>query len=102
MGAELKTVLTTEELTSMVKGFSDSILDQTGDERELLTTYGPKLNDILTGRASERSNKQKEIAASFITEYLAKNPTARRTESGLIYHETEAGDGKQVLITFFL
>ena len=83
-------------MLSMVQGFGDSMTNKSGDERELLTTYGPKLNDILTGRANEKSNKQKELSASFINEYLAKNPSAKKTESGLIYHETVEGTGVQV------
>ena len=101
VGAELKNILTKDELLSMLEGFGDSMTNKSGDERELLTTYGPKLNEILTARASEKVSKQKELSANFIAEYLAKNPSAKQTGSGLIYHEIVEGTGAQVSLTIY-
>lgn len=95
VGGELKGILTPAELDSMIKGFSDSILDKAGDERALLQTYGPKLNELLTSRQGRLLEAEKKKGADFITSYLLKNPRAIKTASGLIFNELIAGIGKQ-------
>jgi FKBP-type peptidyl-prolyl cis-trans isomerase FkpA len=84
-----------EELTVLINGFSDSLLNKAGDEKALLQTYGPKINEILGSRGSQVMNKEKERGTSFATKYLLTNPKAVKTPSGLIYHEIIAGIGKQ-------
>ena len=96
VGGELKGTLTPEELQTMVLGFSDSITDKSGDEKALLTKYGPMINELLTSRAHVVVDQEKKKGLEYITKYLTENPTAINTASGLVYHETVAGLGKQV------
>ena len=96
VGGELKGTLTPEELQTMVLGFSDSIADKSGDEKALLTKYGPMINELLTSRAHVVVDQEKKKGLEYITKYLTENPTAINTASGLVYHETVAGLGKQV------
>jgi FKBP-type peptidyl-prolyl cis-trans isomerase len=65
------------------------------DDRKLLSTYGPKLNEVLQGRAGKAIQAEKEKGASFQTKYLLSNPKAVKTSSGLIYNEIIAGVGAQ-------
>jgi len=100
VGAELKTTLSKEELQVTIKGFTDALLGQAGDERELLSKYGPALNEILQGRASQASNAEKERGAAFATKFLLSNPKAIKTPSGLIFLETGlVGDGPKPKLT---
>ena len=52
VGSELKTILAKDELEIAVKGFSDSLLGLAGDEKELLSKYGPSniylIRELLT------------------------------------------------------
>jgi hypothetical protein len=96
VGGELKGVLTPEELKQMIVGFSDSINDKVEDHRALLTKYGPMINEVLQSRAHVVVDKEKKSGLEFVTKYLHENPTAVNTASGLVYHETVAGMGKQV------
>jgi len=98
VGSELKNILSKEELQSMLQGFNDSMLDKFAldEERNLLMAYGPKLNELIQSRASEKVAKENLKATSYIADYLTANPGAKATPSGLIYHETLAGSGKQV------
>ena len=96
VGAELKPQLTKEELESVVKGFTDSLTDKIPDEMTMLSTYGPKINELLTSRMSRQADGEKEKGLLFITKYLTENPSAINTESGLVYHETLPGLGTQV------
>lgn len=100
VGADLKPVLSEAEIAEMIKGFTDSMNGKAGDERQLLTKYGPKLNDVLTARAGKAVEMEKSKGAAFAAKYLLNNAKAVKTASGLIYHETVAGIGKQVL--FFI
>ena len=61
----------------------------------MLTTYGPKLNEVLQGRAGKAIETEKKKGFEFITKYLLGNPKAVKTPSGLIYTETFAGIGGQ-------
>lgn len=96
VSGELKPILSAEELTKMIAGFSDSIQNKVEDEKAVLTTYGPKLNELLQGRAHMAVDGEKRKGLEFIHKYLSENATAINTASGLVYHETVAGLGKQV------
>lgn len=97
VGGELKGILTADELKVMIDGFSDAMVDAIDDEkaREALMTYGPKLNEILQGRAGKAVGEEKKRGESFCTSYLLKNPKAKLTSSGLIFNEIIAGVGAQ-------
>lgn len=96
VGGELKGVLTKEELALMIQGFGDSIQDHVVDDKALLMTYGPKINEMLNARAHVVTDKERKKGLLYVTKYLTENPTAINTESGLVYHELVPGIGKQV------
>ena len=95
VGGELKGILTKEEIVILCEGFADSMKSQAGDETQLLTQYGPKLNEILTGRASLAVDAEKKKGADFASSFLLKNPRAILRPSGLIFNEIIAGVGPQ-------
>lgn len=95
VGGELKTILSKEEVSVVLDGFSASMKDEVDNDMEILQAYGPKLNELLQARASDLVGNEKKAGEDFRMKYLLENPTATRTESGLIYHETLAGTGKQ-------
>lgn len=95
VGGELKGILSAEETEQMLAGFGDSMKAKIDDERTLLATYGPQLNEILNARATKVIKAEKDKGASFLTKYLLSNSRAVQTSSGMIYHETFAGVGPQ-------
>lgn len=101
VGGELKGILTTEELEAMVSGFGASITSKLSadDEKTLLMTHGPKLNEILNGRADKALNAEKKKGEDFIVKYLLGNPRAIKTPSGLVFSEIIAGVGPQATLS---
>lgn len=95
VGAEVKGLMSPEELDAMLKGFGDSMLDKSGDERALLMKYGPQLNEILTARATKTITEEKQRGADFLNKYLLSNPKAIKMPSGLVFHDIIMGIGKQ-------
>ena len=93
VGGELKGMLSQEESKAMLAGFSDSMLGKVADERNVLQTYGPKLNEVLVARSNAAVEGNKKAGADFLENYLRSNPSAVRTESGLVFHEKQAGSG---------
>lgn len=98
VGGEIKGILTKEEIDVMLSGFSDSMTNNISNDMEVLQTYGPKLNDLLTGRAQKAIVEEKKNGESFQVKYLLSNPKAVKTSSGLIYNEIIAGVGAQATI----
>jgi len=80
---------------TQLSGFSDSILDKVSDDKELLMKYGPKLNELLTGRAGKAIESERKKGSEYVTKYLLGNPRAIKSPTGLIYTETLAGIGGQ-------
>lgn len=100
VGGELKTMLSKEELDLCIKGFTDSMTGTAGDEKELLRTYGPGLNEVLQSRAGAALAGIKAEGDEFINSYLLKNPKAIKTPSGMVYHDTGlATDGPKPDLT---
>eukprot|EP01038_Epipyxis_sp_PR26KG_P004124 gene4124-5878_t len=95
VGGELKNILSKEELSHVVSGFSDSIQQKITDDKAILSEYGPILNIILQKRAESAVESEKEKGKDFIAKYLAENPTAVESSSGLVYKEVLAGSGPQ-------
>lgn len=63
------------------------------DETALLTANGPKLNEILSGRAAKAVDAEKEKGKDFASSFLLSHPKAIQTASGLIYDEILSGVG---------
>ena len=99
VGGELKGILSKEEIASMLAGFSDSMTDKVSNEVELLQEFGPKLNEILQGRASMVLDKEKSRGKDFATSFLLKSPRAIQKPSGLIYNAIIEGTGPQATPT---
>ncbi|MDY7230143.1 FKBP-type peptidyl-prolyl cis-trans isomerase [Hyalangium rubrum] len=57
-----------------------------------IATYGPKIQTLAVNRQSAKASAEKEKGKAFL-EQAAKEPGAVKTESGLIYKETQAGTG---------
>lgn len=95
IGGELKTSLTKEELQIVVDGFADSMKDTIEDDKTLLMTYGPKINEILNARIKLQIDSEKKKGAEFLTKYLLGAPKAIQTSSGLIFDEILVGTGPQ-------
>jgi len=56
--------------------------------------YGPKIQGLAMSRQSAKAAGEKEKGKAFL-EQAAKEEGAQKTESGLIYKETQAGTGAQ-------
>jgi FKBP-type peptidyl-prolyl cis-trans isomerase FkpA len=98
VGGELKGILSKQEIKAMLQGFDDSMLGQVkGSEQEIMQSYGPALNKIITSRANLGSEGEKQKGQDFIADYMKKNPSAVKTASGLVYHELKVGTGKQAM-----
>lgn len=95
VGGELKNLITKEEMKIMLAGLSDSMLDTCPDEVGILSTYGPKLNEILGKRAADSIGEEKKKGKDFVLKYLLSNSRAIQTPSGLIFNEVIAGIGAQ-------
>jgi FKBP-type peptidyl-prolyl cis-trans isomerase FkpA len=95
VGSELKTILSKEEVEVMLAGFSDAMTDKVADDRELLMTYGKKLNEILETRSMADLENEKKKGNDFLVKYLLSNIRAVKTPSGMLYNEMLAGIGEQ-------
>ena len=98
VGAELKMILSKEEVDVMLAGFGDSMKDNVVDDRELLMTYGKKLNEILEERANAGVADEKKRGEDFLVKYLLGNLRAVKTPSGMLYNEVFAGIGEQATL----
>eukprot|EP00601_Ochromonadales_sp_CCMP2298_P004637 CAMPEP_0173187864 /NCGR_PEP_ID=MMETSP1141-20130122/10949_1 /TAXON_ID=483371 /ORGANISM="non described non described, Strain CCMP2298" /LENGTH=242 /DNA_ID=CAMNT_0014111755 /DNA_START=34 /DNA_END=762 /DNA_ORIENTATION=+ len=98
VGSELKGILTKDEIAVMISGFTDSMLDNVEDDRDLLMKYGPALNELLTSRANKGVSEEKEKGKDFITKYLLGHPKAVQTDSGMIFDAILAGTGAQATL----
>lgn len=95
VGGELKGILSEKEIEAMLEGFSASMKNTVTDEVKMLQEYGPKLNEILSGRASMAIDTEKKKGKDFAASFLLKSPRAVIKPSGLIYNEILAGVGPQ-------
>ncbi|GMI60864.1 hypothetical protein ScalyP_jg5995 [Parmales sp. scaly parma] len=89
------------EMDLVLEGFTDGMRGEISrlDSDEILTKYGPLLNELLQERAGNVVEFQKEEGVKFVDGFLAANPEATKTESGLVYLEMKAGEGKSPAIT---
>jgi len=94
--ANFKTLLEEDELEIMLNGFGDTMKGQTlQDPLEVLTKYGPGLNQILADRSSKIVDRIKKEGDEFISNFLDCTPEATKTESGLVYYSMKEGTGAQ-------
>jgi FKBP-type peptidyl-prolyl cis-trans isomerase len=82
--------LSEEEVEILTRGMQDQIYD-----RQLtveFVEYGTKMNDLAARRKALVAKAESGASQTFLAEAAAV-PGAVKTESGLIYSETEAGSG---------
>jgi FKBP-type peptidyl-prolyl cis-trans isomerase len=82
--------LSAEEVEVLVSGFSDGVHDRT--PRVELEAYGPKIDPLAQARREKTAGVEQEASRSFV-DGAAAEPGAVRTQSGLVYRETQAGSG---------
>ena len=70
------------------------MLDKVQNEGELYSKYGELINTVITKRMRSSGDAEKVKGEEFVQKYLKENPTATKTNSGLVYHELTAGSGK--------
>jgi FKBP-type peptidyl-prolyl cis-trans isomerase FkpA len=59
----------------------------------VLSTYGPKLNEILQERSAGLVDRVKKDGEDYIRNFLDCNDDAKQTESGLVYCSMKEGTG---------
>lgn len=80
------------ELAALYKGL---VASAKGTEAEVeLQIYQPKIQTMFKSRMEAVAKKEKEAGDNFITDYLKKNPKAKKTDSGLVYEIVKEGNGK--------
>jgi FKBP-type peptidyl-prolyl cis-trans isomerase len=83
--------LSPEDLALVQEGLGDGVLGRPAQAD--LETWGPKIQEFATTRATATAQKEKQASQSFL-EKAAAEPGARKTDSGLVYKETAAGTGE--------
>lgn len=90
---EVRGVMDKDELAALAQGFSDAVQDKVTNENELYQKYGELVQKTIGERMDKVAAAQAAKGSEFINEYLTKNPTAVKTNSGLVFHKTQAGSG---------
>jgi len=81
-----------EDLDEVVKGMKDA---SAGKELAVkLEEFGPKVEQLLNEKQAQKAEGEKKKGAEFAAK-AAKEKGAKKTPSGLVYIETQAGTGKQ-------
>jgi FKBP-type peptidyl-prolyl cis-trans isomerase FkpA len=84
--------LTPEELEFVKAGITAQVK---GEKAPVdIQEYGPKIQGLAMARQSAKASGEKEKGKAFL-EQAAKEEGAQKTESGMIYKETQAGTGAQ-------
>lgn len=92
-GQQLKALnLNHRELKSLLKGVNASVRKETAEVD--IQQYAPKIGMLAKIRSDTISVKEIGRGNQFITEYLKKNKTAKKTASGLVYEMIKKGTGK--------
>lgn len=93
LGANLQRLnLKDQELGALYTGIVDSA--KGNDAAVEMAAYQPKIQEMFKARMEMASKNQKEGGQKFIDDYIKKNPEAKKTESGLVYHILKEGTGK--------
>lgn len=94
--ANFKSMLEDDEMEICLQAFCDTLKGTSSyDSREILTTYGPKLNQLLQERTSQMMDRVKADGKEFVQNFLDCNDDATQTESGLVYCSMTEGEGAQ-------
>jgi FKBP-type peptidyl-prolyl cis-trans isomerase FkpA len=95
--ANFQTLLDDDEMDIVLKAFCDTLrgASDSTTTRTILSTYGPGLNKILQERTVRIMDRVKKDGEDYIANFLDCNKEAIKTDTGLVYCEMKAGDGKQ-------
>lgn len=85
--------LTSNELALVQAGIADGVAGKSLSSSEE-AAIGGKINELLKQRTSKAAAVEKKEAESFLSK-AASEKGAKKLDSGLIYTEIKAGDGKQ-------
>ena len=92
----LSQLLEEDELDVALEAFCAHLKGtSTADARQVLTTYGPTLNKILSERTENIMDRIKKEGSDYIANFLDCNEEAVKTDSGMVYYEMKAGTGAQ-------
>jgi len=82
--------MSADDLKWLESGLEDGLLKH--DKKVDLAIYGPKINDLMSGRMKKAAEAERKTGAEFLSKAAAQ-PGAVKTESGMVYTELKAGDG---------
>jgi FKBP-type peptidyl-prolyl cis-trans isomerase FkpA len=82
--------LTEQELETVRAGLADGVLGR--DHKVKLEEWGPKIQTLAQTRAQAASVREREAGAKVVTDGAAM-AGAKKTGSGMVYIETQAGTG---------
>ena len=95
--ANFQTLLDDDEMEIVLQAFGDTLrgASDTSATRTILSTYGPELNKILQERTVRIMDRVKKDGEDYIANFLDCNEEAIKTDTGLVYCEMKAGEGKE-------
>jgi len=89
-----KQLLEESEIDLLIEGFGDTLKGTAlQDSNTVLSTFGPKLNEILQERSANILGRVKKEGDDFIANFLECNEEATQTDSGVVYYEMTEGSG---------
>jgi FKBP-type peptidyl-prolyl cis-trans isomerase len=95
VGDDLGTLLSERECDLVAKGFGEhlkgTLTNQGLDGKTLLQNFGPAANILLQERTRKLAQGNKQAGQEYIEQFLKEHPTAQKTDSGLVYLETQQG-----------
>lgn len=89
----MKAVMDKDELSALAAGFTDAVTDNVDNENELYQQYGELVQKMLGERMGKVAEAQAAKGNEFINDYLQQHTSAKKTDSGLVFHSTQAGTG---------
>lgn len=98
LGSNLQRLnLNDHELSALYKGIISSAKNEKSEVE--MQIYQPKIQQMFKSRMEAVSKKQKTDGTSYLSEYVKKNPKAKKTASGLVYEIIKEGTGKTPVAT---
>ena len=93
LGSNLQRLnLSDHELSALYKGVVAAAKNLEAEVE--MPIYQPKIQQMFKSRMESFSKKQKTDGDQYITDYVKKNPKAKKTESGLVYEVLKEGTGE--------